>query len=51
MTRLFSSMGMKYSLAGKMGNTLDAHRLVAWVQREQGWEKADRLMQEVRSEE
>jgi predicted DsbA family dithiol-disulfide isomerase len=44
MASVFQECGLKYSLDGKTGNTLDSHRLALWAKKQGGLEKQDRLM-------
>ena len=44
MTKNFADVGVKYSLGGKTGNTLDSHRLATWVKDKHGLKKQDEVM-------
>mmetsp|Transcript_8085 Transcript_8085/g.17482 ORF Transcript_8085/g.17482 Transcript_8085/m.17482 type:complete len:160 (-) Transcript_8085:283-762(-) len=44
MTKVFADEGLKYSLGGMTGNTLDSHRLSEWARTEYGVGKQDELM-------
>lgn len=44
MIELFSAEGIKYTLDGAIGNTLDSHRLASWTWSKYGAETQDRLV-------
>eukprot|EP00290_Baffinella_frigidus_P011994 CAMPEP_0180157580 /NCGR_PEP_ID=MMETSP0986-20121125/26332_1 /TAXON_ID=697907 /ORGANISM="non described non described, Strain CCMP2293" /LENGTH=183 /DNA_ID=CAMNT_0022107139 /DNA_START=237 /DNA_END=788 /DNA_ORIENTATION=+ len=47
LTEVFANVGLKYSLGGDTGNTLDSHRLAAWAMSKGGPVVQDKLMEEM----
>uniref|UniRef100_A0A7S1S665 DSBA-like thioredoxin domain-containing protein n=1 Tax=Alexandrium catenella TaxID=2925 RepID=A0A7S1S665_ALECA len=44
MTELFRAEGLRYTLEGETGSTMDSHRLAAWVFTKYGAEEQDRFV-------
>lgn len=44
MNQVFSELGIKYSMGGRTGNTVDSHRLITWAGK-QGLAQQDKLME------
>ena len=44
MTKNFAEVGVKYSMGGMTGSTLDSHRLATWAKDKHGLQKQDEVM-------
>lgn len=47
MRATFASVGLDYSVGGNVGNTMDAHRLIAWAEDAGGLEAQGKLVEEL----
>mmetsp|Transcript_9298 Transcript_9298/g.16435 ORF Transcript_9298/g.16435 Transcript_9298/m.16435 type:complete len:263 (+) Transcript_9298:5-793(+) len=47
MTQTFAELGLKYSIGGDTGNTLDSHRVLRWAHESAGWQAQNALAEEL----
>ncbi|GAX73894.1 hypothetical protein CEUSTIGMA_g1344.t1 [Chlamydomonas eustigma] len=47
MTKVYSDLGLNYSIGGLTGNTLDSHRLIYWAGQQGGAEVQNSLVEEL----